>query len=131
MNNYLESNTLFKNKALKQQVPQLAITACDLYYNKRHKQLEELLETVAPAAAFMLNIEISLVHNNYMEEGATLARTLLPYLNQLRDYHFLTEKTNFIACRFLASLVRQINDTQITVGAGFVLYALKLNPTML
>jgi hypothetical protein len=66
---------------------------------------------VAPAAAFMLNIEISLVHNNYMEEGATLARTLLPYLNQLRDYHFLTEKTNFIACRFLASLVRQINDT--------------------
>ena len=106
MNNYLESNTLFSNKALKQQVPQLAITACDHYYNKRHKQLEELLETVAPAAA-----EISLVHYNYMEEGATLARTLLPYLNQLRDYHFLTEKTNFIACRFLASLVRQINDT--------------------
>ena len=111
MNNYLESNTLFSNKALKQQVPQIAITACDHYYNNRHKQLEELLETVAPAAAFMLNIEISLVHNNYMEEGATLARTLSPYLNQLRDYHFLTEKTNFIACRFLASLVRQINDT--------------------
>ena len=78
MNNYLESNTLFSNKALKQQVPQLAITACDHYYNKRHKQLEELLETVAPAAAFMLNIEISLVHNNYMEEDSCSNFIALP-----------------------------------------------------
>ena len=60
-----------------------------------------------------------------MEEGATLAWTLLPYLNQVRDYRFLPDDANFIACRFLASLVR---DTEITIGAGFVLYALKLNP---
>jgi hypothetical protein len=63
-----------------------------------------------------------------MEEGATLARTLLPYLNQVRDYHFLTDDDNFVACRFLASLVTHIRDTNITIGAGFILYALKLNP---
>ena len=83
---------------------------------------------MSPAAAVMLNLEVSLVHPSYMEEGATLARTLLPYLNQVRDYRFLSEDANFIAGRFLASLVTHIRDTESTVGAGFVLYALKLNP---
>ena len=63
-----------------------------------------------------------------MGEGATLAWTLLPYLNQVRDYRFLPDDANFIACRFLASLVTHVRDTEITIGAGFVLYALKLNP---
>ena len=56
----------------------------------------------------MLNLEVTLVYPSYMEEGATLARTLLPYLNQVRDYRFLSEDANFIACRFLASLVTHI-----------------------
>ena len=86
-----------------------------------------MLAIVSPAAAVMLNLEVTLVYPIYMEEGATLARTLLPYLNQVRDYRFLSEDANFIACRFLASLVTHIRDTKSTVGAGFVLYALKFN----
>ena len=52
---------------------------------------EQLLANVAPAAAVMINFEISRVNQNYMEEGATLARTLLPYLNQVTDYSFISE----------------------------------------
>ena len=59
-----------------------------------------------------------------MEEGATLARTLLPYLNRVTDYRFLTADYHFITNRFLASLVTHIIDTKVTIGVGFVLYAL-------
>ena len=49
----------------------------------------------------MISIEISLLHTTYMEEGATLSRTLLPYINRVTDFRFLTEETHFIASRFL------------------------------
>ena len=39
----------------------------------------------------MINFEISRVNQIYMEEGATLARPLLPYLNQVTDYSFISE----------------------------------------
>ena len=50
-----------------------------------------MLASVAPAAAVMINFEISRVNHIYMEEGATLARTLLPYLNQVTDYSIISE----------------------------------------
>jgi hypothetical protein len=93
--------------------------------------LEELLAHVAPTAAVMLNIQISLVHSSIMEEGATLARTLLPYLNQITDYRFLTAENNFITSRFLASLITHICDTQEPIEEGFILFALQLNPRTL
>ena len=66
-----------------------------------------------------------------MEEGATLARTLLPYLNRVTDYRFLTAEHHFITNRFLASLVTHISDTKLTIGVGFILFALELNPPYL
>lgn len=79
----------------------------------------------------MISLEISKVNPNYMEEGATLSRTLLPYINQVTDYRFLTEETHFIANRFLASLVTHVRDTESSVAVGFVLFALYLNPRAL
>ena len=118
-------------QALKQQVKLVSMKARDLYESKKQVLLEELLSSCAPAAAVMVNIEISLVNSNYMEEGATLSRTLLPYLNEVTDYCFLTEETNFIASRFLASLVTHVRDTDSTIGVGFVLFAFQLNPRSL
>ena len=73
--------------------------------------MEELLSTVSPAAAIMLNLEIALIHKIYMEEGATLAHTLLPYLDQVTDYRFLSEDSKFIDGRFLAALITHVRDT--------------------
>lgn len=66
-----------------------------------------------------------------MEEGATLSRTLFPYLNKVTDYRFLGEETNFIANRFLNSLITHVKDTGTPVELGFVLYAINLNPRSL
>lgn len=86
---------------------------------------------MAPAAAVMISIQISLVHRAYMEEGGTLARTLLPYINRVTDFTFLTQDTHFISGRFLNSLVIHVRDTKESIGVGFVLFALHLNPRLL
>ena len=79
----------------------------------------------------MLNIEISLTHTTFMEEGATLARTLLPYLNRVTDYRFLVEETHFIATRFLDALAIHVRDTESAIGIGYILFALHLKPRSL
>jgi len=43
----------------------------------------------------------------------------------------LGEEHQFIASRFLASLVTHVKDTESTVGVGFVIYGLKFNPRLL
>ena len=62
------------------------------------------------------------------DEGSTLSRTLLPFLNLVTNYCFLISDTLFIMTRFLNSLVRHICDTRTSVGEGFMLFALKVNP---
>lgn len=84
-----------------------------------------------PAAAIMINIQISLTNQQYMEESATLSRTLFPYINKVTDYRFLGEECTFIANRFLNSLVTHVKDTDISVEVGFVKFALALNPRTL
>ena len=79
----------------------------------------------------MINFEISHVHQSYMDEGATLARTLLPYLNQVTDYSFIHEDLHFVSCRFLASLVTHLNDTKEPVCLGFAIFGLHYNPRSL
>ena len=74
-----------------------------------------MLAECDPCAAIMINFEISLVNSHFMEEGVTLQRTLLPYLNLVHDYRFLDEKWNFVANRFLSSLITQIVDTKVVV----------------
>ena len=66
-----------------------------------------------------------------MEEGNTLSQTLLPYLNRVDDYQFLNDSTLFIANRFLNSLTQHIIDTGLKVGNGFIIFALKLDPSKL
>ncbi len=81
-----------------------------LFDQRKLGPLEELLGGLAPAAAVMLNFEISLTSETYSEESATLARTLLPFINQVTDYRFLGAETGFIASRFLGALALHIKD---------------------
>lgn len=131
VNRELQADPNLLTQAIRQQVRLMVNQARDLYSSKQQIQLEQLLQTCDPAAAVMLNIEISLVNESYMEEGATLSRTLLPYLNQVEDYRFLGEDTTFIANRFLSTLITHISDTGSSVKAGFILFGLHLNPRML
>ena len=94
-------------------------------------QLEDLLQSVSPAAAVMLNLEISLTCPAYMEQSATLSVTLLPYISKVMDFSFLVEDTHFIAGRFLAALSTHLSDMRGTLTTGFVLFALHLNPRAL
>jgi hypothetical protein len=55
-------------------------------------RLEEVLAGCDPAAAVMVNIEIAQANQIYMEEGATLSRTLMPHLDMITDYRFLQEE---------------------------------------
>jgi hypothetical protein len=114
--------------AIKQQVRLIVPQARDFYQRRQYVLLEQLLASCAPAAAVMVNLEISLTNTNYMEEGGTLSRTLLPYINKVQDYRFLGDETHFIASRFLASLVTHVKDIETTVEPGFILFALNVNP---
>ena len=118
-------------QALRQQVMLHVHRARELFEQRRFGPLEELLQSLAPAAAIMLNIEISLVAPSYTEESATLARTLLPYIDQVADYRFLGAEHSFITGRFLHSLAVHIKDVQSAVTPGFVAFALHLNPAVL
>ena len=102
-----------------------------LFDQRKLGPLEELLGGLAPAAAVMLNIEISLASATYSEESATLARTLLPFVDRVTDYRFLGPEAGFIASRFLSSLALHLKDVQGTVSTGFVAFALHVNPVVL
>ena len=52
-----------------------------MFEQRKLGPLERLLKTLAPAAAIMLNIEVSLVFPSYTEESGTLSRTLLPFID--------------------------------------------------
>ena len=106
-------------------------TARSYYDHKKMLQLEQLLSSLSPAAAIMVNFEISLANQTYMEESATLSVTLLPYINKVTDFSFLVEETHFIAGRFLNSLVLHITDLNESVTFGFILFAMYMNPRVL
>ena len=67
--------------AIKQQVSLHVLTARQMFEQRKLGPLEQLLSSLAPAAAIMLNIEVSLVFASYTEESATLSRTLLPFID--------------------------------------------------
>jgi hypothetical protein len=64
-------------------------------------------------AAILINIEISLVNEQFMDQGKTLSDTLLPYINNTSDFAFLTSKSDFIVGRFLNALIQHIKDSQL------------------
>ena len=65
-----------------------------------------------------------------MEQGNTLSHTLLPYINQLKDFSFISKKDDFILSRFMISLCQHIQDTKTQVGIGYMILALKTNPAL-
>jgi hypothetical protein len=87
--------------------------------------------SLTPAASILLNIEVSLVNATYHDEGNTLSYTLLPFINQVTDFTYLSERSSFILTRFLSSLSRHIVDVGLEVDVGFMLFALKYDPTQL
>ena len=87
--------------------------------------MQELLKSMSPSAAILLNIEVSLINATYHDEGNTLSYTLLPFLNKVTDYSFLHEKSNFILTRFLNSLTKHVADAGIEVDVGLMLFALR------
>ena len=91
--------------ALKQQVSLHVLSARQMVEQRKLGLLEQLLSTLAPAAAIMLNIQVSLVFPTYTEESGTLSCTLLPFIDKVTDYRFLGPETNFISGRFLGSLI--------------------------
>ena len=64
----------------------------------------ELLSSVSPMAAILLNIEMSLTCANLSEEGFTLSKTFLPYINVCNNFSFIKEKSTYVVIRFLNSL---------------------------
>ena len=97
--------------AMRSQVSMHRLRACKLYEQRKFAELHQLLTSLSSAAAVMLNLEISLVHNKYFEESATLARILLIYINRLRDFRFLAPDTIFIMGRFLNILATHKRDS--------------------
>lgn len=79
----------------------------------------------------MINIKISLVNNDYMDEGNTLSYTLLPYLNKVEDYSFLLSDSNYTMSRFIKSLTTHIFDTECEVDKGFMICSLKFDSSRL
>ena len=97
--------------ALKQQVSLHVLSARQMVEQRKLGLLEQLLSTLALAAPIMINIQVSLVFPTYTEESGTLSRTLLPFNDKVTDYPFLSPETNFIAGRFLGSLIVHLNDS--------------------
>ena len=127
----LNEDPSFFQQALTSQVKSLAGEARRLYESKEQVKLIALLDSVSPMAAILLNIEMAHVNDHIMEEGNTLSQTLLPYINGVTDFSFLCKDSDFYLCRFLAALTCHIKDTQKEVGVGFMILALKMNPTLI
>lgn len=49
----------------------------------------------------------------------------------MTDYSFLTEESSFLVSRFLKALSNHVVDIKGEVGIGFILCALKIDPSKL
>ena len=127
----LKQDHSFFEQALIKQVKNHVTQASLLYETREQLKLQQLLMSLTPAASILLNIEVSLGNQTYHDEGNTLSYTLLPFINQVTDFSYLSEEANFILTRFLVSLARHIVDVGLEVEVGFMLFALKYDPSQL
>ena len=74
-------------------------------------ELEALLKSVSKMAAILINIKSAEGLTNLRSEGATLAITLLPYLNTCHNYTYISAELIPIAVALLYSLAMHIKDT--------------------
>ena len=71
------------------------------------------------------------MHPAILEASGLLSRTLLPHINALTNFSFITEESHFIFGRFLSSMILHHQDTQLPIGTGLMLLGLELNPMKL
>ena len=90
-----------------------------------------LFSSVPPEATLLLHLQISLTNPQVLDEGGTLSKTLLPSLSLIRDYTFLDEESTFIMTQFLNTLIRHIADHCLKVEVGFIMFALRFNPSII
>jgi len=90
-----------------------------------------LFTTVTAESAILLHLEIALVHPSFIDASGTLSKTLIPLINRVSDFKFLSAESHFIFGRFLNAMLLHHKDTNEPLGAGLVLLALNLNPILL
>jgi len=86
----LKQDHSFFEQALIKQVKNHVTQASLLYETREQLKLQQLLMSLTPAASILLNIEVSLCNDTYHDEGNTLSYTLLPFINQVTDFSYLS-----------------------------------------
>ena len=56
---------------------------------------------------------------------------MLPYLNKITDYDFISKDVISVINSILSSLILHIKDTKSEVEIGFMIFGLKYNPSLL
>lgn len=92
-------------------IKQYSLEAISHYSKRDIKSLNNLLSSMDPLLAILINIEISLTNENYTEESSTLSETLLPYINKTEDFSFLSDESSYTMSRFIKALTNHIIDT--------------------
>ena len=109
----LKKDPVLVRTALNQQVSSNSKTARDLYDRRDISGLLKLFDSVTSESAVLLHLEIALVHPAILEASGLLSRTLLPHINALTNFNFITEESHFIFGRFLSSMILHHQDTQL------------------
>jgi hypothetical protein len=116
---------------LKFQVDKNIQPARELFEKRDIAGFMQLLSTVTVESAILLHLEVALVYPQLIEASGTLSRTLLPLINKVTNFNFLTQESHFIFGRFLNAMLLHHKDTNEPLGAGIILLALTLNPQAL
>lgn len=56
---------------------------------------------------------------------------MLPYLEKLRDFNFISKDNEPLLNLYFESLIQHIKDISGDIGIGFMLFGLKYNPSLL
>ena len=78
------------------------VTRC--FKVRDYNTLEEILSGMSAMTAVMLNLKVSSEANELSEEGNTLSKTLLPYLQKCENFEFIRHDFAGVAARMTASM---------------------------
>lgn len=74
-------------------VKQLTNDALRLYENEDIRSLIEMFKDIDPKVIILINIQMELTNHKYTEEGHTLSKLLLPFIEKVEDYSFVTQES--------------------------------------
>ena len=78
------------------------VTRC--FKVRDYNTLEEILSRMSAMTAVMLNLKVSSESNELSEEGNTLSKTLLPYLQKCENFEFIRHDFAGVAARMTTSM---------------------------